>query len=686
VRGFDWIRGSIVFIGLLIALHIQAGVFAFSASQSVCGNLEVVPTPSAGVYDDEIFVHINISNNQCEISSFGFDLFYDTTMFSYQAISIQNCLTSNWSLVDANEISPGRVRVGGYSGSATPIQSTENGCLVMVSLRVICQSPSCQDGQQSVISIDSYSDDLNSYDPQPAQGLFTFIHYCGDISLPVDKAGTWGDTIHFPVYMANNDTQICDFTFDFLFDPSLLTFKEIEKSVAVQDWSTVTWSQIEPGKIRIQGLMGSGTCISPMSSVTLVTIKTMVECADYLSDTSVPVKIEAFQDGIACMNPRSFETNFLFKACPGLGDVNGDGNITPGDAQKAFEIFLGRISPTSCQLTTSDANSNCPCEGMEHTEGNNCITPADAQWIFEHFLGKRILSLCSADYQCAESSVMIQGEAWIPFNENPEMFALPTIGDSGDRVMIPLMVNQPEGLRHFHLEMLYPQDLLEFVGLIPSPLTKKFEYLRGKEEIPGIVNIEGYDEEGITGNEASSLCVVIFHAREGIYGNAPIVLNNLGGDIFRTDTESMVYVRSEYFKGNENTLALGERIEREGMLVVPVEVNNAFGMKAFGFEVNYSSDMMTFVRVDQTDLTEDFVAVDGNDIEGDVVRIGGYSKSGIQDMNGGILVELVFQERESGGKVEIVDVMDDLKEFTVPNSKVNSRQMGKKFSYTHKKE
>jgi hypothetical protein len=448
----------------------------------------------------------------------------------------------------------------------------------------------------------------------------------------------------------------------------------------------VTCSQIEPGKIRIQGLMGSGTCISPMSSVTLVTIKTMVECAGNSSDTSVPVMIEAFQGGIDCMNPRSFETNFLYKACPRLGDVNGDGNITPGDAQKTFEIFLGRISPTSCQLTTSDANCNCPCEGMEHSEENNCITPADAQWIFEHFLGKRILPLCSADYQCAESSIMTQGESWIPFNENPEMFALPTIGDSGDRVMIPLMVNHPEGIRHFHLEMLYPQDLLEFVGLVPSPLTKKFEFLRGKEDVPGIVNMEGYDEEGITEKEAGSLCVAIFHARKGIYGSAPIVLNNLGGDVFKTDTESIIYVRSEYFKGNENTLVLGDRREREGMLVVPVEVNNVFGMKAFGFEVNYSSDKMTFIKVNQTDLTEDFVAVDGNNIEGDVVRIGGYSKSGILDMNGGILVELVFQVRESGGKVEIVDVMDDLKEFTILNSKANSRNIGEKFPHTHKKE
>lgn len=281
---------------------------------------------------------------------------------------------------------------------------------------------------------------------------------------------------------------------------------------------------------------------------------------------------------------------------------------------------------------------------------------------------------------------MIRHEAWIPLDENLEVFALPTIGDSGESVTVPVMVSNPDGIHHFHLEMLYPQDLLEFVGLLPSPLTKKFAYLRGEEHMPGIVDIEGYGEEGITGSEAGSLCVAVFHAKGGICGNAPIVLNNLGGDIFSMGNEGMIHVRPEDFRSHGNILSLGKGIEREGMLAVPVEVSNAFGMKAFGFEVKYSSDKMTFIGVNQTDLTKEFVAVDGNEIDEDVIRIGGYAKSGIQDMNGGILVELVFQVRDSGGKAEIVDVMDDLKEFIILNSGVNSTPIRKKTRYNHKKE
>jgi hypothetical protein len=281
---------------------------------------------------------------------------------------------------------------------------------------------------------------------------------------------------------------------------------------------------------------------------------------------------------------------------------------------------------------------------------------------------------------------MTLGEAWIPFDQNPEVYALPTIGKSGERVMVPLMASQPGGIRHFHLEMLYPQDLLEFVSILPSPLTHNFEYLRGDENIPGVVNIEGEDNEGVAENEAGSLCVVIFQARNEVYGNASIMLNNLGGDIFKTDIESKIFVKPEYYEGNEDIMFLGEGIQRDGMFVVPVEVSSAFGMKAFGFELNYSSDKMTFVKVNPTELTKNFIALDGNDIKKDVVRIGGFSTSGIQDRNSGILVELVFQAKESGGMAEIVSVTDDLEEFTILNSRVNSQRLSEKSSPDYKNE
>ena len=107
--------------------------------QSTCGDVEVLPTPSVGTYNDDIDVYINISNNSCEMSAMGFDFFYDTSMFSYQGISVQNCLTDDWSMLDAYEISSGQVRIGGYAGGGSYIQSTEDGTIVIVTLKVSCQ-------------------------------------------------------------------------------------------------------------------------------------------------------------------------------------------------------------------------------------------------------------------------------------------------------------------------------------------------------------------------------------------------------------------------------------------------------------------------------------------------------------------------------------------------------------------
>lgn len=675
----------LLFLGLPIVLGIHGGVkkdvlkpetetkkngltlssSPTSASASSCGNVEVALTPSTGVYNDEITVSINISNNQCEICTFAFDLLYETSLFSYQGIERQNCLTSDWTMVDGNEITPGQLRIGGFAGSASCIQQTENGCLLTVKLKVIAQCGIYQDGYQSLITINSYTDDFKSYSPQPAQVVFSLICCGGNISLPSDLTGTAGDEIHIPVIIADNDNQICDFTFDFVFDPSVFEFKGIERSSVTQDWSTMDWSQVESGKIRITGSAGSGTCVPSLSSACLVKMKLMVKCVGYTSDTQTPIRIEEYNDGISLLCPRSFEVNFSYKSCPRLGDVNGDGLLTPGDAQEAFDIYLGRNTPSFCQLTTADANCSCPCNGKEHTQQNHCITPSDAQWIFDHFLGRLTLSLCCADYHCSSSSVMNLSEA-PPFSPIKRMvYALPTIGNSEERVKVPIMVNNPERIRSFSLEMAYPHELLEYVGLKASPLTRGFAHVKGEEIWPGIIRIEGKGEKPIKGKKAGSLAVAIFHVKKGFYRRAPLVLYNLDGDIFSAETRNSWFVRHKYLKGKERYLSLGEGKEIGEMMVIPVEVTNAFDVKAFGLEVKYPAEKMTFIGVNPTHLTKDFLAVDGNEIEKGVVRIGGYSMSGIQDMFSGVLVELVFKVKELGAKIEIVKVMDDLEEFVV---------------------
>ncbi|MGB6864052.1 MAG: cohesin domain-containing protein, partial [Candidatus Aminicenantaceae bacterium] len=204
-----------------------------------------------------------------------------------------------------------------------------------------------------------------------------------------------------------------------------------------------------------------------------------------------------------------------------------------------------------------------------------------------------------------------------------------------------------------------------YAGTMAAPLTQGLVQVSGEVETPGVVRIEGIGDTGITTQEAGSLSVVIFHVREGVAGSAHIVLANFIGDIFEADAGSSTFVCGEDLTGEERSLTLKHGRMSQGLMVVPVEVTDAFDMKAFGLEVKYSTDKMTFLGVEPTELTRDFVAVDGNEVANGVVRIGGYSMSGIQDMTSGALVELIFQLSESGGEVEIIRVVDDLKDFLI---------------------
>jgi hypothetical protein len=61
------------------------------------------------------------------------------------------------------------------------------------------------------------------------------------------------------------------------------------------------------------------------------------------------------------------------------GDANGDGFVTPGDAQAAFDCYLGDCSG----VTSMECADVCP----NFPGGDGSVTPADAQGIFNLYMG-----------------------------------------------------------------------------------------------------------------------------------------------------------------------------------------------------------------------------------------------------------------------------------------------------------
>jgi hypothetical protein len=400
-----------------------------------------------------------------------------------------------------------------------------------------------------------------------------------------------------------------------------------------------------------------------------------VRCDSFTAKTKREIKIENYLGGITGFSPEPCTANITLVPCSRLGDVNSDGNVTPGDAQSTLEIYLGKRAPKFCQKTTSDSN------------GDESTTPGDAQDIFECYLGKKELPECLDGAAGTLSSASFSPIKRIRDKRRhrpikPKLYPLNTIGYSGKTVNIPIIITNPEGISSFSFEVNYLPELLEYMGIRRTQLTNEFDYVRGIEEIEGLITVEGESKHPITYNKYASLAVLAFKVKEGLNGSLPIIVFNPGKDLFNVEIDDGTFLGLEYFNEHERFLSLGKAaVKPDRTLRIPVKVSSAFNIKSFGLEIKYPTEKMLFVGINRGALTENFTAVEGNESEPGVVRVGGYNMSGIQERKPGMLVELIFLIRETGGKIEIVKLVDDIQDFIIQKRRIRmneKRDRGKK--------
>ncbi len=132
--------------------------------------ISVKASPKSGGTGTTVDIPISIKGNINEIKSFGLDLTYDATMFSYQGFS-KGDLTGNWSGLDANEISAGTVKVGGWGGTNS-IPAGNSGSIIVIHLKVTCSG--CSNGQTSQICISKFKDDIEGMAASPGCVTFTY--------------------------------------------------------------------------------------------------------------------------------------------------------------------------------------------------------------------------------------------------------------------------------------------------------------------------------------------------------------------------------------------------------------------------------------------------------------------------------------------------------------------------------
>jgi hypothetical protein len=505
----------------------------------------------------------------------------------------------------------------------------------------------------------------------------------GAIALLLNPTlSTSGLLVEATAQISASDVPVTAFGFDFVYNATWFNYENVGPGSLTSNW-TISVDSSTAGRLVVRGV--GGTTIPASSTGGLVTINFQVRCLGYTSPTLNTLRLEDYTDDLFDeFLPLPSTADFTFYPCARLGDVNNDGNVTPGDAQSAFEIYLGRLTPTFCQQMTSDGNCSLG------------TTPGDAQDIFEHYLGKKTLPVCCTQATSSSSRLAVQGSlsvvggrpqalgergqrslepsklAEAPENRRAEnrfrrlLYALDTSGRPGEAVDVPVVVSNPSGLRTFAFDLLYPFDMLEYIGAKRTSLTQGFDYVLGTEEGPGLVHVEAESQEGISSRELGSLVLLTFRVREGADFSLPIRVLRPVRDLREAEAGEGLFVRSGSLGTEPKWVSLGNPASAGGSIYrIPVLLNDLFGLKAFGFEVEYALESATFLGVGRPGSDSSLIDLQAHEVEPGRVRVGGFRMCADVRREPGVLVELVFQRKAPGAAVNLGALVDDLAKATV---------------------
>jgi hypothetical protein len=99
-------------------------------------------------------------------------------------------------------------------------------------------------------------------------------------------------------------------------------------------------------------------------------------------------------------------------------------------------------------------------------------------------------------------------------------------------------------------------------------------------------------------------------------------------------------------------------------IALPIMIDDPADLDAFGFDVMFPSDQLTFLGVQSAGFVRSFDQVDGHIIADGITRIGGYSIEPIREQNPGVLVKLIFRVTDmniNAFEFNITRTVDDIK-------------------------
>lgn len=141
------------------------------SSPPIDNSISISCSPSSAKTNTIVSFPITIRGNLSEISVFGLDLTFDTSIFQFHSTN-KGSLTGGWAAVDGNEISAGTIKIGGFAGSANPIPISSEGSIVIIKFKVISTSST---NRQTEVWIKNYIDDIQGLTPSSTSTNFTYL-------------------------------------------------------------------------------------------------------------------------------------------------------------------------------------------------------------------------------------------------------------------------------------------------------------------------------------------------------------------------------------------------------------------------------------------------------------------------------------------------------------------------------
>ncbi len=212
-------------------------------------------------------------------------------------------------------------------------------------------------------------------------------------------------------------------------------------------------------------------------------------------------------------------------ACLNNGDVDADGILTHGDTQCAFRIFLnGQIAPLDCV----DEHSDCQNIAAE-VNCNEIVTPGDALAIFRRFRDSLPPADCFAQEGMATAEMALKTNPY-HLSLNQPVFMQSNSGEVRNILKVALVIENPDALDAFGLNIMYPADTLEFLGVERTFLTADWIQLDGQSNEDGVLTIGGFNDVPLTKSGSGELFNLVFAYKDEIVGSFDFKITNLVDD------------------------------------------------------------------------------------------------------------------------------------------------------------